>query len=292
VTSVSRLPVAFRHPSCEAAAVRAPGPGPPRDHSGVVARFVDACSADDRVVAAFLAGSRARSEADEYSDLDLCVITTDDAAESFTDELTGFIRQLGEPIFVEDFGFDRIVFIILSDGTELELFVGHEGALEELHTGPSETLIDKRNILSDKRLPFPQPDPAEQQEQLRRVLTWFWHDLSHLTAALARSDLWWAQGQLEALRRYCVNLVRIDHGVEAQEEAYEKLQTAVPVSELAALQATFTPMQRDLMVRAAVDIVAFFRKHAPRVAAAYGSPYPAQLERVMSDRLDKLALGR
>jgi hypothetical protein len=284
--------VAFRHPSCEAAAVRAPGPGPPLDHSGVVSRFVDACSADDRVVAAFLAGSRARGEADEYSDVDLCVITTDDAAESFTDELTGFIRQLGEPIFVEDFGLERILFVILSDGTELELFVGHEGALEELHTGPFETLIDKRNILSGKQLPFPQPDPAEQREQLRRVLTWFWHDLSHFMAALARSDLWWSQGQLEALRRYCVNLMRIEHGVEAQEEAYEKLRTAVPVSELAALQATFTPMQREVMVQAAVDIVAFFRKHAPRVAAVHGSPYPAQLERLMSDRLDKLALGR
>ena len=79
------------------------------------------------------------------------------------------------------------------------------------------------------------PDPEERREQLRQVLNWFWHDLSHFMAALGRGELWWACGQLEALRRYCVNLLRIDHGVEAQEEAYEKLERAVPVSELATL---------------------------------------------------------
>ena len=35
---------------------------------------------------------------------------------------------------------------------------------------------------------------------------------------------------------YCVNLVRIEYSVEAQEEAYEKLDKAVPVEELAALK--------------------------------------------------------
>jgi hypothetical protein len=111
-------------------------------------------------------------------------------------------------------------------------------------------------------------------------------------AALGRGDLWWAYGQLEALRRYCVNLVRIEHGVEAQEEAYEKLEKAVPVAELTALQRTFCPMERDAMLRAALDIVRFFREQAPRVAEAYGFDYPAELEQLMSDRLDRLAASR
>jgi hypothetical protein len=72
----------------------------------VVSRFVEACSADDRVVAAFLCGSRARGEADEYSDLDLCVITRDEAFESVMAERAAFVRQLGEPMFMEDFGLD------------------------------------------------------------------------------------------------------------------------------------------------------------------------------------------
>jgi len=267
------------------------GPGPPRDHSGVVSRFVDACSADDRIVAACLCGSHARGEADEYSDLDLCVITRDGAFDNLIAEREAFVGQLGEPVFIEDFGHDRIVFFILADGTECELVFGREGALEEVDVGPFRTLIDKRGILDGAEFPFAQPDPDERREQLRQVLNWFWHDLSHFMAAFGRGELWWAYGQLEALRRYCVNLLRIEHGVEAQEEAYEKLEKAVPVSELAALQPTFCSVERDAMLKAALDTVSFFREHAPRVARAYGSEYPAELERLMSDRLDELALA-
>jgi predicted nucleotidyltransferase len=267
------------------------GPGPVRDHSLVVSRFVEACSADDRIVAAFLCGSRARDEADEYSDLDLGVITRDDALENLMAERTAFVRQLGEPMFMEDFGLDRIAFSILADGTECEVVFGREGALDELDVGPYVTLVDKSGILDGAEFPLPRPDPDERREQLRLVLNWFWHDLSHFMAALGRGELWWAWGQLEALRRYCVNLLRIEHGVEAQEEAYEKLEKAVPVSELVALQATFCPMERDAMLKAALDIVSFFRGHAPHAAGAYGSEYPAELERLMCDRLDELSLA-
>jgi predicted nucleotidyltransferase len=43
-------------------------------HDALIARFVEACEADDRIVAAFLGGSRAGARADEFSDVDLCVI--------------------------------------------------------------------------------------------------------------------------------------------------------------------------------------------------------------------------
>jgi predicted nucleotidyltransferase len=256
----------------------------------VVSRFVEACSADHRIVAALLFGSHARGEADEYSDLDLGVITSDDALENVMAERRAFVRQLGEPVFMENFGHDRIAFSILADGTECEVVFGREGALEELDVGPFVTLVDKRGILEGAEFPLPRPDPDERREQLRQVLNWFWHDLSHFMAALGRGELWWACGQLEAQRRYCVNLLRIEHGDEAQEEAYEKLEKAVPVSELAALQPTFCLMERDAMLKAALDIVSFFREHAPQVAGAYGSGYPAELERLMCDRLDQLSL--
>lgn len=254
----------------------------------MVSRFVDACSVDDRIVAALLGGSRARGEADEYSDLDLCMITTDEAFEKVLAEREAFIRQLGEPLFIEDFGLDRIVFFILADGTECELLFGHEGALEQIDVGPFETLLDKRDVLHEAKFPFANPDRREQRERLRQVLTWFWHDVSHFITALGRGDLWWAYGQLEALRRYCVNLVRIEHGVQAQEEAYEKLAKAISVSELEALEPTFCPMEHDAMLRAALQVVRFFREHAPRVAEANGCVFPSELERLISRHLEEL----
>jgi hypothetical protein len=134
-----------------------------------------------------------------------------------------------------------------------------------------------------------EPDRAEQVEALRRLVHWFWHDLSHLIAALGRGHLWWAHGQLEALRAYCVNLIRIEQNVEAQEEAYEKLDQAISTTRLLDLQTSFSPMERRAMLRAAVKIVNFFRERAPAVASAYGLTYPVELEGLMRDRLDTLA---
>lgn len=53
----------------------------PRHHQAVLDRFIAACRADERAVAAFLSGLLRAGAADAYSDLDL--ITTDAAYEEF-----------------------------------------------------------------------------------------------------------------------------------------------------------------------------------------------------------------
>jgi predicted nucleotidyltransferase len=258
------------------------------NRSVVISRFIDACSADDRIVAAFLAGSYATGTADGYSDLDLGVITTDEAFADVIADRRALVSQLGDPLFLDHFGREWNVFFILADGTEGEIFFGHEGALEEIDVGPFEPLLDNRGILAGAEFPFSPPDPDEQREQLRQIVNWFWHELSHFITALGRDDLWWAYGQLEALRRHCINLIRLHRGAEAQEEPYEKLAKAIPVSELASLRTTFCPMERRAMLDAALVIVRFFREQAPRVADAYGSEYPAALAELLSTRLDEL----
>jgi predicted nucleotidyltransferase len=276
-------------PACETSGVNPIEQGI-RDHDTVIERLVALCSADERIVAAFLGGSHARAEADEFSDLDLCLITTDEAYEEVVSGRRAIIEQLGEPLFLEDFGLEGIVFFILADGTEAELFFRRASALDEIRdVGPYRTLLDKEGVLAGAEFPVREPDRAGQVEALSRLVHWFWHDLSHLIAALGRGQLWWAHGQLEALRAYCVNLIRIEENVEAQEEAYEKLDQAISTTRLSALQTSFSPMERRAMLRAAVKIVNFFRERAPVVASAYGLTYPAELEGLMCDRLDTLA---
>ena len=88
----------------------------PHNHQVVMHRFVAACQADARVVAATLYGSYARGAADAYSDLDLGLITTDAAYEDFVAGREAFIRLLGEPLLLEDFDLPNLVFIIFPDG--------------------------------------------------------------------------------------------------------------------------------------------------------------------------------
>ena len=261
----------------------------PRDPQPLVDRFVAACVEDDRIVAAFLGGSHARGVADVYSDVDLCVIARDDAHEELAASRDQFVRRLGEPLFLEDFGIEGMMFFILADGTEGEIFFGKEGALDELEPGPYRTLFDRTGILDGVTFAEELPDEAAQREVLRQTLMWFWHELSHFIAAIGRGHLWWAAGQLEALRGHCVNLTRLEQSVGAGEEPYEKVDVAIRTADLSPLTPTFVPLERHAMLDAALEVFRFYRERAPLVAEAHRMAYPRELELIMVGRLDDLA---
>ena len=263
----------------------------PQNHQIIMNRFIAACQADERVVAAFLGGSYARGTTDAYSDLDFGLITTDDAYEDFFTGREAFIRLLGEPVFLEDYksGGGDFVFFIFPDGTEGELALGRESHFTYIHVGPYIVLLDKKGILAGAVFTWHEPTQAEQIETLRRLISWFWHDLSHhFITPMARGQIWSAYGALEELRLTCVNLARLRQNFKAEAEGYEKVEQALPVELLAPLQATFCPMERGAMLQAALVIVRFYQELAPSLARAHGITYPIELERVMYDRLEQL----
>ena len=111
--------------------------GQPRDRGGALDRFVEMCTADERIVASFLGGSRARGgDADEHSDIDLCMIVADDAYDDVVAGRETIVRRLGEPLFLEEFGNDHMAFAILTDGTELESHFFSQGDMHSIRSGP------------------------------------------------------------------------------------------------------------------------------------------------------------
>ena len=190
-----------------------------------------ACAADARVAAAFLTGSYAAGTADAHSDLDLGVIIADAAYDDFLTSREPFVRLLGEPVFVETFARPDTLFFILADGTEGELAVGRESAYREVANGPHWVLLDKTGVLEGAAFVGRHPDEDEQREELRRLVVWFWHDLSHFATAFARGQWWWAYGELETLRRSCVGLIRLRRDfadAEAASECYYKVDKRYP----------------------------------------------------------------
>jgi predicted nucleotidyltransferase len=258
------------------------------DPQPLLDRVVEICSNDERIVAAFLGGSLARDHADAFSDVDLCMIARDDAFEDVVNDRASLIEQLGEPVFVEDWGTPDVVSFVLADGTEAEIFFGREGGLAELRPGSHRTLFDRHGLLEGVTFGAERADPLELEAVLGRTLSWFWHELSHFVKAIGRNQLWWAAGQLEALRDHCVKLVRVEQGAEADDEPYWKLDESITTAALVPLEGTFVPMERESMLEAGRTLVEFFRERAPRVAAAHSLPYPEQLDRVMVKRLDDL----
>jgi predicted nucleotidyltransferase len=258
------------------------------NHQIIIDRFVAACQADERVVAALLIGSYARGAADAYSDLDLGLITTDAAYEDFAAGRADFIRLLGDPILLEDFDLPNNILFIFSDGTEGELAFGRESQFNHIHVGPYRVLLDKKHILTGAVFLGYKPTQLDQIETLRRLIYWFWHDMSHFITAMARGQLWWAHGQLEVLRRLCVNLARLRQNFSAETEGYDKVEQALPVAQLLLLQATICPLEQGAMFQAARDIVHFYQELAPSLAREHGIIYPERLERILYERLERL----
>lgn len=265
------------------------------NHQIIMDRFISACQTDPRVVAALHVGSYAKGLADEHSDLDLYVITADDDYKDFIANRSAFIERLGEPLFMEDFDLPDILFLIFSDGSEVEISFGRESQLGQIINEPYKVLLDKKDITANI-VPRPrQIDEGGQTEKLRQLIYWFWHELSHFTTALARGQLWWAQGQLGAMRLYCINLLRLQNNFSDQdigEEGYFKIENAIPVEHLSALKATYCPMEEGAMLVSAFVIVQFFRNLATGLAQTHAIPYPERLDTLMVERLEKLRNGR
>jgi predicted nucleotidyltransferase len=258
----------------------------PRD--ALLERLVEVCAGDERVVAIFEGGSRARGETDEHSDIDASVIVTDDAYSRILDAKAAFVGSITDALFVEDFGIQHMAFVITPGGVELELHLLRVSDLDAVHAGPHRVLLDPRDILQGRTFSADVPDEAARVRQLRETLMWFWHDLDHFTTAIARGQLWWAAGQLEQLRNSCVNLVRIEQGGEAQDEPYWKLDVELATGSLEPLRSTFVPIERDDLLRAGRDILTFFRRHGRDTAQTNGLTYPTELDRVIGGRLDDL----
>jgi len=262
------------------------------NHKAFINRFINVCEADDHIVAAFLGGSNAKGYADQYSDIDVCVITDENAYEDFFNKRESFLRSLGELVFLEDFGIPNIAFFIFEDGTEGELYFGSESRLAHIHSGPFRVLLDKKNILAEAVFPDDKTDPSHQTEELRHNIFRFWHEMSHFITAMGRGKLWWARGQLDELRAICVNLVRLQNNFSDEgvgEEPYFKIEYAIDVEKLSALETTFCPMEKNAMLQSARVIVRFYMQVAPSLSKTYGIPYPRALETVMLERLEKLS---
>jgi predicted nucleotidyltransferase len=261
------------------------------NHRVVLEGFIKACERDERVTVALIVGSYVKGLPDKHSDLDLYVITTDDSYKDFTANRSAFIERLGEPLFMENFDQSDFVFLIFADGSEVEISFGRESQLTKIFNEPFKALLDKKNLTSGIVPRERDSDDEEQKEKLRRLIYWFWHELSHFTTALARGQLWWAQGQLNALRLHCINLTRLQNDFSDQEigeEGYFKIEKAIPIEQLLVLEGTYCPMEKEAMLEAALLILRFFRDLAPGLASKHGITYPERLDHVIVAKLENL----
>lgn len=264
---------------------------PPTDPIALIARFTELCQQDERVLAGFLCGSYARGVQDAYSDLDLGLVTTDDAFAEFAAGKADFIRRLGQPLLLEDFDQPDSIHFIFPGGLDGELHFAPQSAFTQVYPGGFKVLVDKVGLLEGVTFSGGLASPAEQGEVLRRLVHWFWRDLSHFITAMARGQTWWAMGVLEQLRRACLGLALLRHDFSARldpADPYYKLEKYLPLEQAEPLRATFCPLEREALLSAAQLVLDDCHSLAPELAAAHGVDYPRELDALLSERLARL----
>jgi predicted nucleotidyltransferase len=254
------------------------------DYRPLLDRLVSVAAADDRILAVLLYGSHATGEADAYSDIDVGLVATDSAFDQLVAEGPELIRKVGEPLLIEDFGDPTNLQVILADGGHMELIWARAGNL--VVDGPYRALLDKAGVLEQA---IGRPPAQASAEDVRRLIQSFWHDVGHVITAIGRGQTLWAHGQLEELRRVCLNLARLQAGGPLEGvETYWKVEDAVAARHLDALRATIVPPDAGPMHDAALRLVRLYRELATDLAASYGIPYPAELDRLLSGQLERL----
>ena len=125
--------------------------------------------------------------------------------------------------------------------------LGRESQFTHIHFGPYKVLLDTKGILAGAVFPSARTVLIHEQiETLRRLISWFWHDLCHhFITPLARGQLWSAYGGLQDLRLTCVNLARLTENFSADLGAMKRWSKPYLASQLAALEATCCPLERD-----------------------------------------------
>jgi predicted nucleotidyltransferase len=256
------------------------------EYERLAQRLIQITKGDPRMEALLVYGSRAGGSADRFSDLDIGIVTADDAFDAVVADARGLIGKLGRPLFLDDFGEPRELHAILANGADLELII--DRASDLVLEGPHRTLFDHAGVVERAEAKGPPVLEPVDADDLRRRIVGYWHDVEHFVTALGRGNTWWAYGQLDELRRAYLNLARIEAGQAPEDEAYWKLHDALPAKRLAELRATVAPPEIGPMRDAALSLLDRYREVARKLAERDGVPYPDELDRLISGRLRSL----
>lgn len=255
-----------------------------RAQTALIEKFTAACQADNRVVAAFLGGSFVSGTADEYSDLDLYLVTREDDYQGFLNNRQEFMRQLGTPVFAEDFsdfGFDMVPFIY-ADGVSGELAMAPESNFLHIHGGPYQVLVDKTGLLNGIVFPYFAPGDDDRRREVRRALVWFWRELLYAAKSLSRGRLWSTASSVEVLRRHVKTLLEHHHNRGAVPGAWTPLEARIPSEDRVAVESTYCRLEPADLARALDALIVAYRRVAPAAADAVGLRYPDALDRTVS----------
>jgi predicted nucleotidyltransferase len=113
-------------------------------HAAVLQNLIEVAEADDRVVAAWLQGSRADGTADPFSDIDLYLAISDEAYESF--DRIEFIERAARVLVHAELPGNLGVVCLVQGPVKLDLLVEKISAIGQMQRPAAKMLVDKDDV--------------------------------------------------------------------------------------------------------------------------------------------------
>ncbi|GAA2756484.1 nucleotidyltransferase domain-containing protein [Actinopolymorpha rutila] len=168
---------------------------------------------DDRILAAWLAGSFATGEADAYSDVDVHCLVSDDSAEWFRDNWPETAAAIAGPLVLAT-GLPGLIggYAVTKDWQHLDLIMHPRGLADPLLTAGVMPLYDSTGNLLPAEHVAPEPPTGEPffPEAAVKVCLYF---LGNLVVTFGRKELTVAHSGINAIRDGLVQVMLAERGV-------------------------------------------------------------------------------
>ena len=115
-------------------------------HEAVLEKLIQVAEADDRVVAAWLQGSRADGSADPFSDIDFYIAISDEAFDSF--DRIEFIEKATAVLVYAELPSNLGIVCLAQGPVKLDLLVEKASVVEQTKRPTVKMLVDKGNVES------------------------------------------------------------------------------------------------------------------------------------------------
>lgn len=252
-------------------------PVPTSAQAELIERATEVVSSDDRIQAAWLAGSFAAGTADEFSDIDLHCAISDESADWFRAHWTDLARQISPVVLASPIPGLIGGYCITPQWLHFDIVLHQAGGLDPKRTGPVRPLFDRAGLL-----PAEPVDPAGMDGPPyfpAASVDFYFYLLGNLAVVLGRGEIILASNG--SIMRRDTGLVPVmlgENGVR-KSDGNKRLNRYLTAEQRAFLE-SLPPVstEREAVIEFDRRVAAELIRRGRALAASTGARWPAELE--------------
>lgn len=258
--------------------------GLPDRYARLLDRAVAVLGADNRVKAIWVSGSWARGDADEGSDLDLIVATTDEGYAQFVGAAREWWAEITPTVLLDTVPHAANVwYSVTPDGARLDMVIEKESALESSPHRHRLAIVDPGGLSS--RIPPPPKESGPDQGGVEWRIKELFRALCLIEVLVARQDWLLGVQGCALMQRTLADLYAAANGTSSTDgvKHYASRLTSEQRSTLEALPPIAATRQAVIAGHQAIFDAAI--STVPPLADAVGVMWPTGLERTARAQL-------